>query len=79
VSRRSLAEAKALVRRHGWTFPVALDRDAAIFNLYGVGDCPTTVFARGQSGVSAGSRNGDLSVPRLRRAVTALVQGDPLP
>jgi hypothetical protein len=35
----------ALVRRHGWTFPVAVDRDLSVFNLYRVAVCPTTVFA----------------------------------
>jgi hypothetical protein len=35
----------ALTRRHGWTFPVAVDRDLSVFNLYRVAVCPTTVFA----------------------------------
>jgi hypothetical protein len=35
----------ALTRQHGWTFPVAVDRDLSVFNLYRVAVCPTTVFA----------------------------------
>jgi hypothetical protein len=35
----------SLVRSHGWTFPVAVDPDLAVFNLYRVAICPTTVFA----------------------------------
>ena len=30
----------------GWTMPVAIDHDGAVANLYSVGGCPTTVFAR---------------------------------
>jgi hypothetical protein len=45
VSGGSHAKVAALVRRHGWTFPVAVDRDLSVFNLYHVAVCPTTVFA----------------------------------
>jgi len=45
VSGRSRGDVAKLVRDHGWTFPVAVDRGLAIFNLYRVGLCPTTVFA----------------------------------
>ena len=72
VSRKSLSQAKAMNRSHGWTFPVALDRDAAVFNLYGIGDCPTTVFAR-RGGVSAGTRRGTMSEARLAARIRALV------
>ena len=58
----------------GWSFPVAFDRDAAVFNLYGIGDCPTTIFAR-RSGISAGTRRGNLSDAQLSAAVRALLQG----
>jgi hypothetical protein len=44
VSGGSHAKVAALVRRHGWTFPVAVDRDLSVFNLYRVAVCPTTVF-----------------------------------
>jgi hypothetical protein len=78
ISRKSLKDAKRMVRENRWTFPVALDRDGQLLNLYGIGDCPTTVFAK-KGGVSAGSRRPAISVPRLRAAVTALVEGRPLP
>jgi hypothetical protein len=77
ISRKSLSEAKKMVRSHGWTFPVVLDRDAALFNLYGVGDCPTTVFAR-RGGISAGTRRGNLSATRLQELVKQLAQGEQL-
>ena len=77
ISHKSLADARRMVRSHGWSFPVAFDRDAALFNLYGIGDCPTTVFAR--RGVSAGTRRGVLAGAQLRADVRALVEGSPLP
>jgi AhpC/TSA family len=45
VSGKKRAAVASLVRRHGWTFPVAVDPDLAVFNLYRVAICPTTVFA----------------------------------
>lgn len=39
------AEVAEIVRRRHWTMPVAHTRDGAVVNLYGVGGCPTTVFA----------------------------------
>jgi hypothetical protein len=74
ISRTSLSEARTMVRSHRWSFPVALDRDAQLFNLYGIGDCPTTVFAR-KGGLSAGSRRGKLSRTRLENLVSATVEG----
>jgi AhpC/TSA family len=46
VSGKKRPDVAALVRRHGWTFPVAVDPDLAVFNLYRVAICPTTVFAK---------------------------------
>ena len=74
ISRTSLSAAGNMVRSRGWGFPVAFDRDAAVFNLYGIGDCPTTIFAR-RSGISAGTRRGNLSDAQLSAAVRALLQG----
>jgi hypothetical protein len=45
VSGAPRARVASLVRTHGWTFPVAVDPDFAVFNLYRVAICPTTVFA----------------------------------
>jgi hypothetical protein len=38
-------EVKRLVRERGWEVPVAHDADGAVSNLFGVGVCPTLVFA----------------------------------
>jgi hypothetical protein len=36
---------RRLVADHGWTFPVAIDRNLAVFNTYRVSLCATSVFA----------------------------------
>jgi hypothetical protein len=36
---------KSLVADHHWTFPVAIDRNLAVFNTYRVSLCATAVFA----------------------------------
>ena len=45
VSSKERDEVAELVRRRRWGFPVTVDRDNAVFNLYRVGLCGTTVFA----------------------------------
>jgi peroxiredoxin len=42
--RDSLKKARETVLRHGWRFPMALDRDGAVSGLYGVVVGPTTFF-----------------------------------
>jgi AhpC/TSA family len=73
VTRKSLGEVKDMVADHGWRMPVALDGDAALFNLYGIGDCPTTVFVR-RGGISAGSRRGELTPAQLAAGVRAIAK-----
>jgi hypothetical protein len=46
LSGDSKDEAKNLARARGWSEPVAVDTDGSLVNLYGVGVCPITVFAR---------------------------------
>jgi peroxiredoxin len=64
-SRKDRDEVREIVRRRGWTMPVAIDRDGAVSNLYGIGVCPTTVFARAGGRVRA-SVIGFLTEPQLR-------------
>ena len=73
VTRKSLGDVKEMVASHRWTLPVAIDGDAALFNLYGIGDCPTTIFAR-RGGVSAGSRRGRLTEAQLAAGVRAILR-----
>jgi peroxiredoxin len=37
---------RAMVRRHGWSFPVGYDHDGALTNAYHVQVCPQLTFAR---------------------------------
>jgi peroxiredoxin len=47
ISGRSHETAQEVVERTGATFPVAVDRDLAVFNLYRVAYCSTAVADRG--------------------------------
>ena len=55
---------RALVRRHGWRFPVAWDRDGSLANLFGVAVCPQLTYAL-PGGVVQATSVGDA---RRRRA-----------
>jgi hypothetical protein len=46
ISGAKQPKAAALVRDHGWRFPVALDPDGGLLTLYRVSLCATSVFAR---------------------------------
>src|SRR5205807_8166400 len=72
IRKTSLADAASLMRRHGWTFPVLLDRDASLFNTYAIGACPTTVFAHA-GGVSAGTPRAEVIQSQSRRSARALL------
>ena len=45
VSGRGKGTVSSLVRRHGWTFPVALDPQLVLFGVYRAAICPTITFA----------------------------------
>jgi hypothetical protein len=44
--RGDRGDLRAMVRRHGWRFPVGYDRDGALSNAYHVQVCPQLTFAR---------------------------------
>jgi hypothetical protein len=70
------SSAAKLVRSHGWTFPVAYDRDGALGQIYGVEVCPLLeLVSRG--GVVKFRLTGDdwLSAPTLAAKVRELVGG----
>jgi peroxiredoxin len=74
--RGDRGDLRALVRRHGWTLPVAQDRDGAVANLYGVAVCPTVVFAARGGRVRFTALGSEVaSVAALERRVRALVGG----
>jgi peroxiredoxin len=53
-----------VVKKHDWNFPLVVDRDGAITNLYAVGGCPTTVFAE-RGGKVVDTRTGELDERKL--------------
>jgi hypothetical protein len=55
---------RAIIRRHGWTFPVGYDRDGALSNAYHVQVCPQLTFAR-RGGVVAATTFGKLDLSDL--------------
>lgn len=74
VSGRPRSEVAPIVRRRGWRFPVAVDRDLAVFNLYRIGFCPTTVFSYRGGEVREARVKEAVSDGELRAAVRSLVR-----
>jgi hypothetical protein len=69
-------ELRTLVREHGWSFPVAQDRDGAVANVYGIAVCPTVVLAYRGGRVMESALGEEVATPaRLARKVRALRSG----
>jgi AhpC/TSA family protein len=62
---------RALVREHGWRFPVAWDRDGILANLFGVAVCPQLTYAL-PGGVVQATTVGELDDAALDRRFVAL-------
>ncbi len=60
-----------LARKHGWSFPLAQDRDGAVANIYGVAVCPTVVLAH-RGGEVSETLVGSVSAAQLAERVAAL-------
>lgn len=71
VSGDSKSEAKNLAIARRWRQPVAVDTDGAVVNLYGVGVCPITVFAR--NGRVRATNVGNLTEQQLRARTRRLL------
>jgi hypothetical protein len=72
--RGDRAALRRLVREHGWSFPVAYDRDGILANLYGVAVCPHLTFAR-RGGKVVGSVLGQEGPGALERRFAELQRG----
>ncbi len=72
-SRKEREEIRRLVEARRWTQPVGVDEDGAIANLYGVGGCPTTIFAR-PGGRVLDTELGNVTEDELRRKAERLTQ-----
>jgi hypothetical protein len=70
VSGDTNEEAQGLARSRRWRQPVAVDEDGSVVNLYGIGICPVTVFAR--AGRVRGTALGNLTEDELRRRAQRL-------
>jgi peroxiredoxin len=66
-------KARDTVRKHGWTFPIVADRDGVIPNLYAVGGCPTTVFAK-RGGTVRKTVTHEMSPSELRAEIRATLR-----
>ena len=73
IIREPKKKSAKLVRAHHWGFPVALDRDGEVSNIYGIGGCPTTVFAA-KGGKVRATKLGKLTVAQLRHQIDRIAQ-----
>ena len=71
-SHKDRDELRRIVEGRRWTQPVAVD-DGAVANVYGVGGCPTTVFARA-GGEVLETKLGNLTERELRDQARRLVR-----
>jgi hypothetical protein len=71
--RDPVDKARKTVLDHGWRFPMAVDRDGAVGQLYSVGIGPTTFFAY-PGGVLMGKALGELDEADLIARVKDLVR-----
>jgi hypothetical protein len=71
LSGDSREEARGLAKARRWQQPVAVDGDGSVVNLYGVGVCPFTIFAR--DGVVKRTDIGNLTEAQLRRRAERLL------
>jgi hypothetical protein len=71
VSGDSKEETKNLAIARRWHQPVAVDTDGSLVNLYGVGVCPVTIFAR--DGRVRSANVGNLTEAQLRARTKRLL------
>jgi hypothetical protein len=71
--RGDRGDVRRLVARHGWTLPVAWDRDGAVANAYAIAVCPTITFAR-QGGKVTHTTLGEADRAEIVRRVEAIVR-----
>jgi hypothetical protein len=71
-TKKERDELRKIVQGRGWRQPVAVDEDGLLETLYGVGGCPTTVFAR-PGGRVLDTKLGNLTEDQIRRGARRLV------
>jgi hypothetical protein len=71
MSGNTKEETRDLARARRWRQQVGVDEDGSLVNLYGVGVCPVTVFAR--DGRVRATNVGNLTEAELRRRTARLL------
>lgn len=74
----NLGDLRDLVRKRGWPFPVAYDRDGVLAQLYGVPVCPQITYVR-RGGRAARTTFGLQDEAKLRARFAALASGGYVP
>jgi hypothetical protein len=72
-SHKEKSELRSLVEARRWRQPVGIDQDGEVSNRYGVGVCPTTIFARA-GGTVLTSKLGNLTEDQIRRNAERLLR-----
>jgi hypothetical protein len=70
--KMDLNAARKTVDKGQWGFPVAFDRDGQLTNVYGLGVCPATVFAR-KGGRVVVTKLGKLTDAQLRAQIQRIL------
>jgi hypothetical protein len=70
--RMGRSDAASTVRGRGWNFPIVFDRDGQLTNVYGIGVCPATVFAR-KGGTVVATELGTLTDAQLRAEIRRIL------
>jgi hypothetical protein len=70
--KMNLKDASKTVKKGGWGFPVAFDRDGQLTNVYGLGVCPATIFAR-RGGRVVSTQLGKMSDAQLRENIRRIL------
>jgi hypothetical protein len=70
--RMGRSDAARTVRKGHWSFPIAYDRDGQLTNVYGIGVCPATVFAK-RGGRVLATELGTLTDAQLRAEIRRIL------
>jgi hypothetical protein len=70
--KMDLGAASKTVRQGHWGFPIAFDRDGQLTNVYGLGVCPATVFAR-KGGRVVSTSLGKITEQQLRARIRRIL------
>ncbi|MEA2142258.1 MAG: hypothetical protein QOI64_688 [Solirubrobacteraceae bacterium] len=68
---RNRDKAREVAKKHRWNFPVVVDPDGAVTNVYAIGGCPTTVLAS-RGGIVRETLVGEAEHRTLRARIRAL-------